>query len=159
MGIPSVHVRHDVQVAAMRVPVDMLVPHLGAMLEGILLWASDSKNKFKLKVGVTASSTHAVETDTSPTHTWTCIRSHMALQGCRCQRILTQMSKNTHTDVKEYSHRCQKILTQMSKNSHKRHSGWCTIFRMPALRQCQAEQQISQSAYPHHADHPCRRCD
>lgn len=34
----------------MRLPVEMLEPQLDAILEGILLWASDSKNKFKLKV-------------------------------------------------------------------------------------------------------------
>ena len=35
----------------MRMPVEMLSPHVGAILEGILLWAEDSRNKFKLKVG------------------------------------------------------------------------------------------------------------
>ncbi len=35
----------------MRLPVDMLLPQLGAILEGMLIWAEDSKNKFKLKVG------------------------------------------------------------------------------------------------------------
>jgi hypothetical protein len=34
----------------MRLPAEALQPHLAAILEGILLWASDSKNKFKLKV-------------------------------------------------------------------------------------------------------------
>jgi ribosomal RNA-processing protein 12 len=34
----------------MRLPVDLLTPQLGAILEGLLLWAEDSKNKFKLKV-------------------------------------------------------------------------------------------------------------
>lgn len=38
------------KVVAMRLPAEALQPHLAAILEGILLWASDSKNKFKLKV-------------------------------------------------------------------------------------------------------------
>ncbi len=42
--------RPGVQVVAMRLPVELLMGHLAAILEGILLWASDSKNKFKLKV-------------------------------------------------------------------------------------------------------------
>jgi hypothetical protein len=40
----------SVQVCAMRLPVDVLLPWLGPMQEGMLLWAEDSKNKFKLKV-------------------------------------------------------------------------------------------------------------
>jgi hypothetical protein len=39
-----------VQVCAMRMPSAMLEQQLGPILEGILLWAEDSKNKFKLKV-------------------------------------------------------------------------------------------------------------
>lgn len=38
------------QVCAMRLPVEVLQAHLGAMLEGLLLWSEDSKNKFRLKV-------------------------------------------------------------------------------------------------------------
>lgn len=38
------------QVCAMRLPVEVLQQHLGRMLEGVLVWANDSKNKFKLKV-------------------------------------------------------------------------------------------------------------
>ena len=38
------------QVVAMRLPVEALQPQLGPILEGVLLWAADSKNKFKLKV-------------------------------------------------------------------------------------------------------------
>lgn len=34
----------------MRLPVELLTPHLGPILEGMLIWAEDSKNKFKLKV-------------------------------------------------------------------------------------------------------------
>jgi hypothetical protein len=34
----------------MRLPVEVLEAQLHAILEGILLWAHDSKNKFKLKV-------------------------------------------------------------------------------------------------------------
>ena len=34
----------------MRLPVEVLQAHLGAMLEGLLLWSEDSKNKFRLKV-------------------------------------------------------------------------------------------------------------
>lgn len=34
----------------MKLPAEMLQKHLAAILEGILLWAEDSKNKFKLKV-------------------------------------------------------------------------------------------------------------
>jgi ribosomal RNA-processing protein 12 len=33
-----------------RLPVDVLQPWLPQMLEGLLLWCEDSKNKFKLKV-------------------------------------------------------------------------------------------------------------
>jgi ribosomal RNA-processing protein 12 len=41
----------------MRLPVEALQPQLGPILEGVLLWAADSKNKFKLKVrGPAASS-------------------------------------------------------------------------------------------------------
>ena len=39
-----------VQVVAMRMPAAVLQQHMKAILEGILLWAEDSKNKFKLKV-------------------------------------------------------------------------------------------------------------
>ncbi|KAL6777299.1 hypothetical protein ACKKBF_B20970 [Auxenochlorella protothecoides x Auxenochlorella symbiontica] len=39
-----------VKVVASRLPVEELVPRLPAILEGCLLWAEDSKNKFKLKV-------------------------------------------------------------------------------------------------------------
>jgi len=38
------------QVVAMRLPLEAVQPHLPAILEGVLLWAADSKNKFKLKV-------------------------------------------------------------------------------------------------------------
>jgi len=38
------------QVVAMRLPLEAVLPHLPAILEGVLLWAADSKNKFKLKV-------------------------------------------------------------------------------------------------------------
>ncbi|EFJ51860.1 hypothetical protein VOLCADRAFT_87463 [Volvox carteri f. nagariensis] len=41
-----------VKVCAMRLPVDLLLPHLKPILEGMLVWAEDSKNKFKLKVRV-----------------------------------------------------------------------------------------------------------
>lgn len=34
----------------MRMPPDLLIPQLKPMLEGLLLWSEDSKNKFKLKV-------------------------------------------------------------------------------------------------------------
>ena len=39
-----------VQVCAMRLPADVLEQHLRLILEGLLLWSEDSKNKFKLKV-------------------------------------------------------------------------------------------------------------
>ncbi len=39
-----------VQVVAMRLPLESVLPHLPAILDGVLLWAADSKNKFKLKV-------------------------------------------------------------------------------------------------------------
>lgn len=38
------------KVAAMRVPVELLLPHLKDIFEGVLLWADDSKNRYKLKV-------------------------------------------------------------------------------------------------------------
>ncbi|KAG2424708.1 hypothetical protein HXX76_014284 [Chlamydomonas incerta] len=41
-----------VKVCAMRLPVELLTPQLGPILEGMLIWAEDSKNKFKLKVRV-----------------------------------------------------------------------------------------------------------
>ncbi|GIL82209.1 hypothetical protein Vretifemale_11129 [Volvox reticuliferus] len=41
-----------VKVCAMRLPVEILLSHLGPILEGMLVWAGDSKNKFKLKVRV-----------------------------------------------------------------------------------------------------------
>ena len=43
------------QVVAMRLPLEAVLPHLPATLEGVLLWAADSKNKFKLKVRRRAS--------------------------------------------------------------------------------------------------------
>ena len=43
------------QVVAMRFPVPLVLQHLAAILEGILLWADDSKNQFKLKVCTTWS--------------------------------------------------------------------------------------------------------
>ena len=36
----------------MRFPVPLVLQHLAAILEGILLWADDSKNQFKLKVSM-----------------------------------------------------------------------------------------------------------
>lgn len=39
------------QVCAMRMPVDMLLQWLPQMMEGMLIWSDDSKNKFRLKVG------------------------------------------------------------------------------------------------------------
>jgi hypothetical protein len=38
------------QVCAMRMPVDMLLQWLPQMMEGMLIWSDDSKNKFRLKV-------------------------------------------------------------------------------------------------------------
>lgn len=38
------------QVCSMRVPVPLLTPHLATIIEGVLLWAEDTKNRFKLKV-------------------------------------------------------------------------------------------------------------
>ncbi len=34
----------------MRLPTEVLDQHLRPILEGLLLWSEDSKNKFKLKV-------------------------------------------------------------------------------------------------------------
>lgn len=34
----------------MRLPTEVLEQHLRPILEGLLLWSDDSKNKFKLKV-------------------------------------------------------------------------------------------------------------
>ncbi len=45
---------HGYQVCAMRLPVEVLQAHMAAMLEGLLLWSEDSKNKFRLKVRVLA---------------------------------------------------------------------------------------------------------
>jgi ribosomal RNA-processing protein 12 len=39
-----------VKVAVMRLAAWQLEPHVGEILEGVLLWASDTKNRFKLKV-------------------------------------------------------------------------------------------------------------
>ncbi|BDA46153.1 RRP12-like protein [Coccomyxa sp. Obi] len=41
-----------VKVCAMRLPVDVLEQHMAQILEGLLLWSEDSKNKFRLKVRV-----------------------------------------------------------------------------------------------------------
>lgn len=38
------------QVCAVRLPVDVLDQHMAQILEGLLLWSEDSKNKFRLKV-------------------------------------------------------------------------------------------------------------
>lgn len=38
------------KVIALRVPVDLVTPHLPLIVQGVLVWAEDSKNKFKLKV-------------------------------------------------------------------------------------------------------------
>lgn len=38
------------QVVVMRLPVDQLEPFIPQILEGVLLWCEDSKNKFRLKV-------------------------------------------------------------------------------------------------------------
>ena len=35
----------------MRLPIEALEPQLPGILQGLLLWSGDSKNKFKLKVG------------------------------------------------------------------------------------------------------------
>lgn len=39
------------QVVVMRLPVEQLAPFIPQIMEGILLWCEDSKNKFRLKVG------------------------------------------------------------------------------------------------------------
>ncbi|GAB4822579.1 hypothetical protein N2152v2_009625 [Parachlorella kessleri] len=41
-----------VKVVVMRLPVDSLMPFIPQIMEGILLWCEDSKNKFRLKVRV-----------------------------------------------------------------------------------------------------------
>lgn len=41
-----------VKVASMRLPAEELTKYLGPMLEGMLIWAEDSKNKFRQKVRV-----------------------------------------------------------------------------------------------------------
>lgn len=51
------HCRHDcklwnVQVCVIKLPVEMVQNQLAEILEGILLWSQDSKNKFRLKVGL-----------------------------------------------------------------------------------------------------------
>lgn len=38
------------KVAAVRLPVEILQQHMATMIEGLLIWAQDSKNKFKMKV-------------------------------------------------------------------------------------------------------------
>lgn len=38
------------QVCAMRMPVDMLLQWMPQIMEGMLIWSDDSKNKFRLKV-------------------------------------------------------------------------------------------------------------
>ncbi len=38
------------QVCAVRLPVEVLEQHMAQILEGLLLWSEDSKNKFRLKV-------------------------------------------------------------------------------------------------------------
>lgn len=38
------------KVAAVRLPADVLQQHLPTIIEGLLIWAQDSKNKFKMKV-------------------------------------------------------------------------------------------------------------
>ena len=38
------------KVAAVRLPADVLQQHLATIIEGLLIWAQDSKNKFKMKV-------------------------------------------------------------------------------------------------------------
>jgi hypothetical protein len=38
------------KVAAMRVPIELLTPHLRDVVSGVLLWAEDTKNRYKLKV-------------------------------------------------------------------------------------------------------------
>lgn len=40
------------QVCAMRMPVDLLLQWMPQIMEGMLIWSDDSKNKFRLKVGV-----------------------------------------------------------------------------------------------------------
>ena len=39
-----------VKVVAIRLPAPVVMVHLKAILEGILLWSGDTKNQFKLKV-------------------------------------------------------------------------------------------------------------
>jgi hypothetical protein len=40
----------------MRLPVEVLQEHLAPMLQGLLLWSEDSKNKFRLKARAPAPS-------------------------------------------------------------------------------------------------------
>ena len=39
------------KVCVIKLPVEVLQQYLESILEGILIWSQDSKNKFKLKVG------------------------------------------------------------------------------------------------------------
>jgi hypothetical protein len=40
----------------MRLPAEVLTPQLGPLLEAVLLWSTDTKNKFKLKARGTSAS-------------------------------------------------------------------------------------------------------
>ena len=65
------------QVCAIRMPTDLLAANLPGLLEGMLLWASDSKNKFRQKV-------------VGPRRVFTMIWGQLAAAGCYMRRACKQ---------------------------------------------------------------------
>ena len=62
----------------MRLPTEVLDQHLRPILEGLLLWSEDSKNKFKLKVCFGSS---GLEGKSTPAQLSAC--------GCVCRWVHT----------------------------------------------------------------------
>lgn len=47
---PAAEMHNCVQVCVIKLPVETLLENLEAILQGLLIWSQDSKNKFRLKV-------------------------------------------------------------------------------------------------------------
>ncbi|WIA12282.1 hypothetical protein OEZ85_012341 [Tetradesmus obliquus] len=102
-----------IKVCAMRMPVDLLMIWLPQILEGMLLWADDSKNKFRLKIRVIVERLvrrcgyEAVASACPPGDAK--LLSHIRKQASRKERRKAQGSEGgSQADAAEFDRRSQR---------------------------------------------------
>ncbi|WIA32410.1 hypothetical protein OEZ86_003236 [Tetradesmus obliquus] len=102
-----------IKVCATRMPVDLLMIWLPQILEGMLLWADDSKNKFRLKIRVIVERLvrrcgyEAVASACPPGDAK--LLSHIRKQASRKERRKAQGSEGgSQADAAEFDHRSQR---------------------------------------------------